>query len=430
MLEEPSIGLHPRDQQKLIGTLKKLRDLGNSVIVVEHDAQTMRASDEIIDVGPGAGKYGGRIIFQGTPKELLKADTLTGEYLSGRKSVEIGFQQRPVEIRFQQRYLIIKGAKEHNLKNIDVKIPLGKLVCITGVSGSGKSSLMNDILARALLRKFYHAKEVPGAHKAITGIEHLNKVVLVDQSPIGRTPRSNPCTYTGAFAYIRDLFTKTKEAKIRGYGPGRFSFNVKGGRCEACEGQGMKKIEMYFLPDIYVECQECKGKRFNKETLAVEYKGKNIADILEMTVEESSEFFKNIPGIADKLKTLKSVGLGYMHLGQGATSLWGREAQRVKLATELARRATGKSLYILDEPTTGLHFDDIKRLVQVLRGLVEKGNTVLVIEHNSDVIKNADWIIDLGPEGGDKGGYIVCEGSVKEIIKSKKSYTGQFLKAS
>ena len=428
ILDEPSIGLHPRDQGKLIRTLKKLRDLGNSVIVVEHDAQTMRASDQIIDVGPGAGKYGGRIIFQGTYKEILKANTLTGEYLSGRKIVEVRLQQRPVEVRLQQRYLTIKGAKEHNLKNIDVKIPLGKLVCITGVSGSGKSSLMNDILARALLRKFYHAKEVPGDHKAILGIEHLNKVVLVDQSPIGRTPRSNPCTYTGAFAYIRDLFTKTKEAKIRGYGPGRFSFNVKGGRCEACEGQGLKKIEMYFLPDIYVECQECKGKRFNKETLAVEYKGKNIADILEMTVEESAEFFKNIPGIAEKLKTLNSVGLGYMHLGQSAISLSGGEAQRVKLATELARKASGRSLYILDEPTTGLHFDDIRRLVQVLRGLVEKGNTVLVIEHNGDVINNADWVIDLGPEGGDNGGYIVAEGPVKEIIKCKKSYTGQFLK--
>jgi len=431
ILDEPSIGLHPRDQQKLIGTLKKLRDLGNSVIVVEHDAQTIKAADEIIDVGPGAGKFGGKIIFQGTPKEILKADTLTGEYLSGRKTVEIG---PPSKLRgrsdLPKSFITIKGAKEHNLKNIDVKMPLGKFVCITGVSGSGKSSLMNDILARALLRKFYHAKEVPGDHKAITGIEHLNKVVLVDQSPIGRTPRSNPCTYTGAFAYIRDLFTKTKEAKIRGYGPGRFSFNVKGGRCEACEGQGMKKIEMYFLPDIYVECQECKGKRFNKETLAVEYKGKNIADILEMTVEESAEFFKNIPGIAEKLKTLNLVGLGYIHLGQSATSLSGGEAQRVKLATELARKATGKSLYILDEPTTGLHFDDIKRLVQVLRGLVEKGNTVLIIEHNGDVIRNADWIIDLGPEGGDKGGYIVAEGSVKEIIKNKKSYTGQYLKKS
>ncbi|MFH1575847.1 MAG: excinuclease ABC subunit UvrA [Candidatus Nealsonbacteria bacterium] len=434
ILDEPSVGLHPRDQQKLIETLKKLRDLGNSVIVVEHDAQTIKAADEIIDVGPGAGKYGGKIIFQGTPKELFKANTLTGEYLSGRKAVEVGptpkLRGRSDLPKSSIKFLTIKGAREHNLKNIDVKIPLGKFVCITGVSGSGKSSLMNDVLARSLLRRFYRAKEVPGQHKEILGIEHLNKVILIDQSPIGRTPRSNPCTYTGAFSYIRDLFTQVKEAKIRGYGPGRFSFNVKGGRCEACEGQGMKKIEMYFLPDIYVECQECKGKRFNKETLAVEYKGKNIADILEMTVEESAEFFKNIPGIAEKVKTLNSVGLGYTHLGQSATSLSGGEAQRVKLAAELARRSTGKSLYILDEPTTGLHFDDIKRLVQVLRGLVEKGNTVLVIEHNSDVIRNSDWIIDLGPEGGDKGGYIVAEGPVKEIIKNKKSYTGQFLKRS
>jgi excinuclease ABC subunit A len=425
ILDEPSIGLHPRDQEKLIETLKKLRDLGNSVIVVEHDAQTMLASDQIIDVGPGAGKYGGRIIFQGTPKEILKADTLTGEYLSGRKKVEIKNQSPQTS---GIKYLTIKGAKEHNLKNIDVRIPLGKFVCITGVSGSGKSSLMNDILAKALLRKFYHAKEEPGAHKAILGMEHLNKAVLVDQSPIGRTPRSNPVTYTGAFAHIRDLFTKTKEAKIRGYGAGRFSFNVKGGRCEACEGQGMKKVEMYFLPDVYVECQECQGKRFNKETLAVEYKGKNISDILEMTVEEALEFFKNIPGLSEKLKTLNEVGLGYVHLGQPAPALSGGEAQRVKLATELARKATGRTMYILDEPTTGLHFEDVRKLIQVLRGLVDKGNTVLVIEHNSDVVRNADWIIDMGPEGGEKGGSIVVQGPVKEIAKNKQSYTGQFLR--
>jgi excinuclease ABC subunit A len=423
ILDEPSIGLHPRDQQKLIETLKTLRDLGNSVIVVEHDSQTMMQADQIIDVGPGAGKFGGKIIFQGTPKEILKASTLTGEYLSGRKTIEC----LPSPKLSSQKYLAIKGAKEHNLKNVDVKIPLGKLVCVSGVSGSGKSSLVNDILAKALLRKFYRAKDEPGKHDKIIGTEHINKIVLVDQSPIGRTPRSNPCTYTGAFAYIRDLFTKTKEARIRGYGAGRFSFNVKGGRCEACEGQGLKKIEMYFLPDVYVECQECKGKRFNKETLAVEYKGKNISDVLEMTVEEGAEFFKSIPALADRLKTLNSVGLGYIHLGQPAPSLSGGEAQRVKLATELARKASGKSLYILDEPTTGLHFDDVRRLIQVLRGLVQKGNTVLVIEHNSDVIKCADWIIDLGPEGGDKGGYIVGEGTPKEIMKNKKSYTGQFL---
>ncbi len=429
ILDEPSIGLHARDQEKLIGTLRKLRDLGNSVIVVEHDPQTIMAAEWIIDVGPGAGKYGGNIIFEGTPSQLLKSKTLTGDYLSGRKSVGTWCRQTSVGTRCQQqRSLIIKGAKEHNLKNIDVKIPLGKFVCITGVSGSGKSSLMNDILAKALLKKFYRAKDAPGRHESISGTENINKVVLVDQSPIGRTPRSNPATYTGAFTYIRDLFTKTKEAGIRGYHAGRFSFNVKGGRCEVCEGQGVKKIEMYFLPDIYVECEECKGKRFNKETLAVEYHAKNIADILDFTVEDAVEFFKNIPGLYEKLKTLTDVGLGYVQLGQSASSLSGGEAQRVKLATELSRKATGKSLYILDEPTTGLHFDDIKRLIQVLRGLVDRGNTVLVIEHNLDLIKNSDWVIDMGPEGGDLGGYIVGEGTPEAIAKVKKSYTGQYLK--
>ncbi|MDP3990971.1 MAG: excinuclease ABC subunit UvrA, partial [Candidatus Nealsonbacteria bacterium] len=425
ILDEPSIGLHPRDQKRLIETLRKLQQIGNSVIVVEHDPQTIMAADEIIDVGPGAGKYGGKIVFQGTPKAILKSNTLTGEYLSGKKKIEVKTEHQSNKIS----YLIIKGAREHNLKNIDVKIPLARFVCVTGVSGSGKSSLINDILAKALLKKFYRAKEEAGKHKAILGTEHLNKVVLVDQSPIGRTPRSNPVTYVGIFSYIRDLFTKIKESKIRGYGPGRFSFNVKGGRCEACEGQGTKKIEMYFLPDIYVECQECKGKRFNKETLSIEYRGKNISDILEMTVEEASQFFKHITGISEKLKTLNEVGLGYIHLGQPAPSLSGGEAQRVKLATELSKKATGRSLYILDEPTTGLHFDDIKKLVQVLKGLVEKGNTVLVIEHNLDLIRNADWVLDLGPDGGDKGGYIVAQGSVKDIIRNKKSHTGQYLKS-
>jgi len=433
ILDEPSIGLHPRDQGRLIETLKKLRDLGNTVVVCEHDAQTIRAANIVIDIGPGAGKHGGRIVFQGTPQELLKSHTLTGDYLSGRKGVRhvSGTCQAlasPKCSRWNlEQYLIIKKAAEHNLKNIDVKIPLGKFVCITGVSGSGKSSLMNDILAKALMRKFYNSKEEPGKYEKILGTEYLNKVALVDQSPIGRTPRSNPVTYTGAFTYIRDLFSKTKEARIRGYRPGRFSFNVKGGRCEVCEGQGVKKIEMYFLPDVYVQCSECKGKRFNQETLTVEYKGKNIADVLEMTVEEALEFFKAIPGLYQKLKTLNEVGLGYIQLGQPAPSLSGGEAQRVKLATELSKKGTGKTLYILDEPTTGLHLDDIKKLIFVLKGLVDKGNTVLCVEHNLSIVKNSDYVIDLGPEGGDEGGYIIAKGSPSEIAKNR-TYTGKYLR--
>jgi len=426
ILDEPSVGLHARDQGRLIETLKKLRDLGNTILVVEHDPQTIRAADWIIDIGPGAGKQGGKVVFEGTPKKLLKAKTLTGDYLAGREKVEILGKSEKDE---ERKFLVVKGAKEHNLKNIDVKIPLGKFVSITGVSGSGKSSLMNDILARALMRKFYKAKEEPGKFGEILGTKFLDKVVLVDQSPIGRTPRSNPVTYTGAFTYIRNLFTQTKEARIRGYLPGRFSFNVKGGRCEACQGQGQNKIEMYFLPDVYIECQECKGKRFNKETLAIEYKGKNISEVLEMTVEETLDFFKAIPGLYQKLKTLYDVGLGYIQLGQPAPSLSGGEAQRVKLSTELSKRATGKTLYILDEPTTGLHPDDIKKLLFVLRELVNRGNTVLIIEHNLDVIKNTDWIIDLGPEGGDKGGEIIAEGTPFNIIKERKSYTGKYLKS-
>ncbi len=448
ILDEPSIGLHLRDQERLIGALKKLRDLGNTVILCEHDPQTIFAADWIIDIGPGAGKHGGKIIFEGTPRQLLKAKTLTGDYLSGRKKVEIKATSLPAKVSSKFRRagkpgvtrdrretgegqsLIIRGAAEHNLKNINVKIPLGKFVCITGVSGSGKSSLMNDILAKALMRKFYRAKEEPGRFKELIGTEFLDKVVLVDQSPIGRTPRSNPATYTGVFSYIRDLFSKTREARIRGYRPGRFSFNVKGGRCEVCQGQGQIKIEMYFLPDIYIECQECKGKRFNKETLNIEYKGKNIAEVLEMTVEETLNFFKNIPSIYHKLKTLYDVGLGYIQLGQPAPSLSGGEAQRVKLATELSKKATGKTLYILDEPTTGLHPDDIKKLLFVLRELISRGNTVLCIEHNLDIVKNSNWIIDLGPEGGDEGGYIVATGTPYEITKNRKSYTGKYLKSS
>jgi excinuclease ABC subunit A len=434
ILDEPSVGLHQRDQDKLINTLKKLRDIGNTVIVVEHDPQTVKESDWVIDIGPGAGKHGGKVMFEGTPKQLLSSNTLTGEYLSGRRKIEISDNKSKVKSQKSksqvksQKFLTIKGAKENNLKNFDVKIPLGKFVCVTGVSGSGKSSLINDILARGLYQRFYRSKEAPGQHAAIAGAENLDKVVLVDQSPIGRTPRSNPATYTGAFNFIRDLFTKTKEARMRGYQGGRFSFNVKGGRCEACQGQGVKKIEMYFLPDVYVSCQECLGQRYNQETLEIDYKGKNVAAVLAMTVEEALGFFEAIPGLRNKLQTLRDVGLGYIELAQPAPSLSGGEAQRVKLATELSKQSSSNTMYILDEPTTGLHPDDINKLLFVLRALVDKGNSVVTIEHNLDFIKNADWILDLGPEGGEAGGFLVAQGTPLDISQVKQSYTGQYLK--
>lgn len=424
ILDEPSIGLHQRDNDKLIQTLKDLRDLGNTVLVVEHDEATMLASDYLIDVGPGAGEHGGQIIAQGTPAEIIKnPQSITGQYLSGKKKID-----QPKKYRAgNAKSIKIIGATEHNLKNVDVEIPLAKLVAITGVSGSGKSTLMTDILANALNQKFYRAKTAPGAHKSIEGLNHLDKVIDIDQSPIGRTPRSNPATYTGAFTPVRDLFASLPEAKLRGFKAGRFSFNVSGGRCEACSGDGSLKIEMQFLPDVYVECDVCHGKRYNKETLDVHYRGKNISEILEMTVEDALEFFRNIPIIRQKLHSLNEVGLSYIKLGQSATTLSGGEAQRIKLATELSRRATGKTLYILDEPTTGLHFEDIKKLLQVLNRLVDKGNTVLIIEHNLDVIKSVDWIIDMGPEGGAEGGEVIAVGTPIQIAKNKKSYTGYYL---
>jgi len=430
VLDEPSIGLHARDQERLIKALRSLRDIGNTVLVVEHDEQTIRKSDWVIDIGPGAGRDGGKIIFEGTPRDLEKANTPTGKYLSGRLKIDVQSRKKkgPKFPALPAGRLTIRGAKEHNLKNINVKIPLGVFACITGVSGSGKSTLMNNILARALAQKFHRAKANPGEHKEITGLENLNKVVIVDQAPIGRTPRSNPATYTGIFTHIRGLFVETKQAKARGYKAGRFSFNVKGGRCEECQGAGLKKIEMYLLPDRYIECPECQGKRYNKEILEIKYKGVNIAEVLEMTVGEASKFFGDNPFLREKFKVLNEVGLGYIQLGQPAPSLSGGEAQRIKLATELSRKSIGKTIYILDEPTTGLHPADIRNLLNVLTKLVSKGNTVLVIEHNLDMIKNADWIIDLGPEGGDKGGYIVAEGSPAEVVGASKSYTGQWLK--
>lgn len=424
ILDEPSIGLHQRDNQKLILTLKKLRDIGNTVVVVEHDEETMNEADYIIDLGPGAGIHGGHVIFEGKPADLKKEKkSLTGQYLSKMRSIDI-----PLRRKKAFKFLEIIGAKEHNLKNIDVKIPLGVFTCVTGVSGSGKSTLVNDIIYKALYKIFWASNEKPGKHKSIKGYGEIDQAIIVDQSPIGRTPRSNPATYIGMFTYVRELFSSTREAKARGYKPGRFSFNVPGGRCEECEGDGVKKIEMHFLPDIYITCEKCKGTRFNEETLLVRFKEKNIAEVLAMTVEEALDFFQNIPRIHNKLQTLFDVGLGYIALGQSSTTLSGGEAQRIKLTTELSRKGT-KNIYILDEPTTGLHFEDVKKLLTVIGRLVEKGNTVLVIEHNLDVIKSADWVIDLGPEGGDKGGRVIAEGSPEKIAKCAKwSYTGKYLK--
>ena len=425
VLDEPSIGLHQRDNDKLLATLKRLRDLGNTVIVVEHDEDTMYAADMVIDIGPGAGVHGGNVIAQGTAEEIKNVpNSITGQYLSGRKKIPVPKKRRkakPVSIT-------IKGAKENNLKNLDVKIPLGVFTCVTGVSGSGKSSLINEVLYKNLAKKLYGSSEKGGKCKEIVGIENIDKIINIDQSPIGRTPRSNPATYTGVFDYIRDIFANTNEAKLRGYQKGRFSFNVAGGRCEACQGDGVLKIEMHFLPDVYVPCEVCKGKRYNKETLEVKYKGKSISDILEMTVEEALEFFANIPKIKQKIQTLYDVGLGYIKLGQPSTTLSGGEAQRIKLATELSKRPTGKTLYILDEPTTGLHIADVHKLVDILQRLVDTGNTIVVIEHNLDLIKTADYIIDLGPEGGDNGGEIVATGTAEQIIRNDRSYTGKFLK--
>ncbi len=425
ILDEPSIGLHQRDNRRLIDTLKALRDLGNTVIVVEHDEETMRSADHIIDMGPGAGEHGGRVVAQGTVEDIIKVEgSITGRYLSGELEIPVPTERRS----FNGHFLTVKGARQNNLKSIDVKIPLGVFTCITGVSGSGKSSLVSDILYPALARHFYKSRTRPGDHDGMEGLEHIDKVINIDQSPIGRTPRSNPATYTNVFTPIRELFSRVPESRKRGYKPGRFSFNVKGGRCEACQGGGIIKIEMHFLPDIYVSCEECKGKRYNRETLEVTYKGKTIADVLDMTVEEALAFFKNVPAIRRKLQTLYDVGLGYIKLGQPATTLSGGEAQRVKLSTELSKKGTGRTLYLLDEPTTGLHFHDIKKLLNVLGRLTDRGNTVVVIEHNLDVIKTADWIIDLGPEGGDEGGRIVAEGTPEEVARNKKSYTGKFLK--
>ena len=424
ILDEPSIGLHQRDNDKLLKTLQDLRDLGNTLLVVEHDEDTMRAADYIVDVGPGAGVHGGEIVAAGTPEEVMNTPgSITGDYLSGRRKIPVPEHRR----EGNGKHLKIFGARENNLRGVDVDIPLGTFTCVTGVSGSGKSSLVNEILYKKLGADLNRVKVRPGKHDRIEGEEYLDKVIDIDQSPIGRTPRSNPATYTGLFNDIRELFASTQDAKTRGYGPGRFSFNTRGGRCEACQGDGLLKIEMHFLPDIYVPCEVCKGKRYNRETLEVRYKGKNIYDVLEMTVDEALPFFENIPKLYNRLKTLEEVGLGYVKLGQSSTTLSGGEAQRVKLATELSKRSTGKTIYILDEPTTGLHSYDVQRLIDVLQKLVDAGNTIVVIEHNLDVIKTADHIIDLGPEGGDGGGTIVCTGTPEEVAACPGSYTGQYL---
>ena len=425
ILDEPSIGLHQRDNDKLIATLKKLRNLGNTVLVVEHDEDTMYAADQIIDIGPGPGVHGGRIMAQGTAEEIKKVDgSITGDYLSGRKQIRVPSKRR----KSNGRAIEVKGAVQNNLKNFNAKFPLGQFVCVTGVSGSGESTLVNEILYKTIARDLNGSNEKPGKCKEVKGLENIDKIINIDQSPIGRTPRSNPATYTGVFDFIRDLFAGTNEAKMKGYDKGRFSFNVAGGRCEACNGDGILKIEMHFLPDVYVPCEVCNGKRYNKETLEVKYKGKTISDILDMTVEEALEFFKNLPRIKNKIQTLYDVGLGYIKLGQPSTTLSGGEAQRVKLATELSKKATGKTLYILDEPTTGLHIADVHKLVDILQRLVDTGNSIIVIEHNLDLIKTADYIIDLGPEGGDKGGQIVAVGTPEQVARNEQSYTGKFLK--
>jgi excinuclease ABC subunit A len=426
VLDEPSIGLHQRDNRRLLATLTRLRDLGNTLIVVEHDEETIRTSDWVVDIGPGAGEHGGQVVHSGPYHELERHPTsLTGAYLSGRRSIPVPTQRRPVD---RARRLTVIGAREHNLRGIDVSFPLGCLISVTGVSGSGKSTLVNDILAMVLANRLNGARVVPGRHTRVTGLENVDKLVQVDQSPIGRTPRSNPATYTGVFDRIRKLFAATTEAKVRGYQPGRFSFNVKGGRCEACAGDGTIKIEMNFLPDVYVPCEVCRGARYNRETLEVHYKGKTIAEVLDMPIEDAEEFFKPISAIHRHLKTLVDVGLGYVRLGQPAPTLSGGEAQRVKLASELQKRSTGRTVYILDEPTTGLHFEDIRKLLGVLNELVDKGNTVIVIEHNLDVIKSSDWIIDMGPEGGAAGGTVIAEGTPEQVAAIEASYTGQFLR--